>query len=108
MECRYKNGKVKNPLPTMVVEAKKCADMVSHKYNDPWLKRRLMITNPKIANLYCLQKIHKNPIAMIPFAFNINTPTEKLAQLMLGIGYPVKHGFSIKNSIDYADKINNI
>ena len=72
------------------------AEMVSQKYNDPWLKRRLTIPNPKITSLYCLPKIHKNPIAMRPIASNINTPTEKLAQLMLDIveRYPVKHAFS--------------
>ena len=71
-------------------------------------KRRLMIPNPKITTLYCLPKIHKPPqIAMKPIASNSNTATKKLAQLMLDIveRSPINHGFSVKNSDDFAGKV---
>ena len=100
IECKYKNSKSKNQLSSMIEVARECADMISEIYNDPWLKRRLLIPNPKIATLYALPKIHKNPIAMRPIASNICTPMEKMAQMMLEIAerYPIKHGFSVKSN----------
>ena len=47
---------------------------------------------------------------MRPTASNINTPTEKLAQLMLNIveRYPIKHGFSVKSSVDFTGKVQSV
>lgn len=91
----------------MVEKARFCATLVSKLYDAPYLKRRLTISNPSVASLYCLPKLHKNPIAMRPIASNINTPMERLAGFVIEIlgQYPVTHGFSVKNSIEFAQQI---
>lgn len=107
IECKFKNGKPKNPLPEMVEQASECANLVAEIYDDHYLKRRLTVSNPKIPTLYCLPKIHKNPLKMRPIASNIDSPMEKLADFALEIlnKYPIKCGFGVKNSIDFTQKI---
>lgn len=47
---------------------------------------------------------------MRPIASNNNTLMERMAQMMLDImdEYPIKHGLSVKNSIEFANRIKNI
>ncbi|XP_062713449.1 uncharacterized protein LOC134290345 [Aedes albopictus] len=93
-ECKYKNGKPKDPLNSLIEEANSARQKVAHL----------------MASLYCLPKIHKNPVAMRPISSNICTPTEKMAAWLVGEmrRYPVTHGKSVRNSIELAEKLKNL
>ncbi|XP_053691314.1 uncharacterized protein LOC128739838 [Sabethes cyaneus] len=109
-ECKFKNGKPKDPLNTMIDEANVVRQKVARLMGDEKLERRLYVPNPKVASLYCLPKIHKNPLSMRPISSNICTPTEKMAAWLVDEikRYPVTHGKSVKNSIELVDQIKDL
>ena len=109
-ECKFKNGKPKDPLNTMIEEANTIRQKVARLMGEEKLERRLHVPNPKVASLYCLPKIHKDPIAMRPISSNICTPTEKMAAWLVNEmkQYPVTHGKSVKNSIELVEQINDL
>ncbi|XP_055605896.1 uncharacterized protein LOC129754060 [Uranotaenia lowii] len=78
-ECAFKNGKPKDPLNMLIEEANVVRQRVANLIGDSKLERKFLVPNAKVASLYCLPKIHKNPIAMRPISSNICTPTEKMA-----------------------------
>lgn len=74
------------------------------------LERKFLVPNPTVASLYCLPKIHKNPVGMRPISSNIRTPTEKMAAWLVEElkKYPVKHGKGVKNSVDLAEQLKEL
>ncbi|XP_055589485.1 uncharacterized protein LOC129741732 [Uranotaenia lowii] len=108
-ECMYKNGKPKDPLNMLIEEANIARQKVALLMGEVKLERKFLVPNPKVASLYCLPKIHKNPVAMRPISSNICTPTEKMAAWLVEEmrKYPVKHGKSVKNSVELVEKLKN-
>lgn len=78
-EWKYKNGQPKDPLNALIEEANNTRQRIARLMGEEKLERKLHVPNSKVASLYCLPKIHKNPIAMRPICSNICTPTEKMA-----------------------------
>ena len=106
-ECRYKNGKPKDPLNMMIEEANEVRQKVARLMGEDKLERKFLVPNPKVASLYCLPKIHKNPVAMRPISSNICTPTEKMAAWLVDEikQYPIVHGEGVKNSIELVEQL---
>ncbi|XP_062714059.1 uncharacterized protein LOC134290861 [Aedes albopictus] len=106
-EYKFKNGKTKDPLNKMIEEVNHTRQTVAHLMGDEKLERKFHVPNPTVASLYCLPKIHKDPIGMRPISSNIRTPTEKLAAWLVNEmkKYPVRHGKSVKNSIDLVKRL---
>lgn len=106
-EVKFKNGKPKDPLNKMIEEVNCARQKVAHLMGEERLDRKLHVPNPAVASLYCLPKIHKNPIGMRPISSNIRTPTQKMAAWLVSEmkKYPVKHGKSVKNSVDLVKKL---
>lgn len=106
-ECKFKNGKPKDPLNSMIDEANRVRQNVARLMGEDRLERWFHVPNPTVASLYCLPKIHKNPVGMRPISSNIRTPTEKMAAWFVNEmkKYPVKHGNSVKNSVDLVEQL---
>ncbi|XP_062704209.1 uncharacterized protein LOC134286591 [Aedes albopictus] len=106
-EVKFKNGKPKDPLNKMIEEVNHARQKVAHLMGEERLDRKLHVPNPAVASLYCLPKIHKNPIGMRPIFSNIRTPTQKMAAWLVNEmkKYPVKHGKSVKNSVDLVKQL---
>lgn len=56
-ECKFKNGKPKDPLNSMIEEANRVRQNVAHLVGENRLERRFQVPNPTVASLYCLPKI---------------------------------------------------
>ncbi|XP_055622042.1 uncharacterized protein LOC129765657 [Toxorhynchites rutilus septentrionalis] len=106
-EYCFKNGKPKDPLNAMTEEANSVRQKVTHLMGGDKLERKLNVPNPKVASLYCLPKIHKNPVAMRPISSNICTPTEKMAAWLVEElkKYPITHGKNVNNSFELVDHL---
>ncbi|XP_062715519.1 uncharacterized protein LOC134291590 [Aedes albopictus] len=106
-EFTFKNGKPKDPLNRMVEEVNHVRKKVANLMGEDRLERKFHVPNPTVASLYCLPKIHKNPVGMRPISSNIRTPTEKMAAWLVEEmrKYPVKHGKSVKNSVDLVEQL---
>ncbi|XP_055623481.1 uncharacterized protein LOC129766908 [Toxorhynchites rutilus septentrionalis] len=106
-ECKFKNGKQKDPLNGMIEEANSVRHNVARLMGEDKLERKFHVPNPMVALLYCLPKIHKNPVGMRPISSNIRTPTEKMAGWLVEEmkEYPVTHGKSVKNSVDFVKQL---
>ena len=90
----------------MVEEANFTRQKVANLMGD----EKLNVPNSKVASLYCLPKIHKNPVAMRPISSNVCTPSEKMAAWLVDEmrNYPVTQGKSVKNSVDLVDQIKDL
>ena len=68
---------------------------------------KLKNSNPQVPRMYGLPKIHKPGDSMRPIASNINAPTQKIAKWLIEqfnkLDPPL--GLSVKNSIDFVNKI---
>ena len=106
-EYKFKNGKTRDPLNAMVEEATCTRQNVARLMGEDRLERKFLVPNPMVASLYCLPKIHKNPVGMRPIASNIRTPTEKMAGWLVDEmkKYPITHGKSVKNSVDLVEQL---
>lgn len=106
-ENKFKNGKPKDPLNAMIEEANFARHNVVRLLGEEKLERKFHVPNPTVASLYCLPKIHKNPVGMRPISSNIRTPTEKMAAWLVEEmrKYPVTHGKSVKNSVDLVQQL---
>ncbi|XP_065094759.1 uncharacterized protein LOC135715406 [Ochlerotatus camptorhynchus] len=106
-EYKFKNGKSKDPLNVMIDEANFARQNVARLMGEEKLIRKFHVPNPTVASLYCLPKIHKNPVEMRHISSNIRTPTEKLAAWLVEEmkQYPVTHGKSVKNSVDFVQQL---
>ncbi|XP_053686378.1 uncharacterized protein LOC128735923 [Sabethes cyaneus] len=109
-ECKFKNGKPKDPLNSMIEEANCTRQEVTRLMGEDNLNRKFLVPNPRVASLYCLPKLHKNPLAMRPISSNICTPTEKMAAWLVEEmkKYPVLQGKSVKNSIGLTSQLENV
>ncbi|XP_055522595.1 uncharacterized protein LOC129716783 [Wyeomyia smithii] len=109
-EYLYKNGKPKDPLNAMIEGANITRQRTAHLMGEEKLERRLLVSNPKVASLYCLPKIHKNPLAMRPISSNVSTPMEKMAAWVVNgmKHYPISHGASVKNSVDLVEQLKGV
>ncbi|XP_062715384.1 uncharacterized protein LOC134291527 [Aedes albopictus] len=109
-ECRFKNGKPKDPLNAMIEEATVARQKVARLVGEDCLERKLHVPNPKVASLYCLPKIHKNPVGMRPISSNVSTPTEKMAAWLVHElrKYSVTHGRSVRNSVELVEHLKDI
>lgn len=98
-----------NPLNKM----KSKVDDILNKYSKSLGKVTVMFlksSNPQVPRMYGLPKIHKEGKQMRPIASNINAPTQKLAKWLIQkfnlLEPPTS--LSIKNSIDFVDKVKNV
>ncbi|XP_062714300.1 uncharacterized protein LOC134291051 [Aedes albopictus] len=109
-ECKFKNGKLKDPLNAMIEEANGVRQKVARLVGEDCLERKFHVPNPKVASLYCLPKIHKNPVGMRPISSNVSTPTEKMAAWLVNElrKHPVTHGRSVRNSVELVEHLKDI
>lgn len=107
-ECDYKILK-KNPLPKMIRESDKLRQTLGPVFGQRFV-RKLNVSNPQVALLYCLPKIHKEGKKMRPIVSSINTPTYKMAKWLVNemkLLPPIKSR-SVKNSFDFVTKVEKI
>ncbi|XP_055527810.1 uncharacterized protein LOC129720373 [Wyeomyia smithii] len=97
-------------INNLIEEANRARQKVAHLMGETKLERKFYVLNSKVASLYCLPKIHKNPVAMRPICSNICTPTEKMAAWLVDEmkRYPVIHGKSVNNSVDSVEKLKGL
>lgn len=109
-ESKFKNGKPKDPLNAMVEEANTVRHRVARLVGEDYLERRFQVPNPKVASLYCLPKIHKDPVAMRPISSNVCTPTERMAAWLVEEmrKYPITHGKSVQNSVELVEHLKDL
>ena len=71
---------------------------------------QLKNSNPQVPRLYGLPKIHKPGQQMRPISSNINAPTQNIAKWLIQQFKKLEPppSLSIKNSIDFVDKIKNV
>lgn len=80
-ECAYKEMK-RNPLSSMIRECDAMRSRIGKMFS-PRLQRSLNVSNPIIAKLYGLPKIHKPGNKMRPIVSNVNTPCYKMAKWLV-------------------------
>lgn len=99
---------VKNPLTAMISEVNKTLN--KHKDEIEETIQKLKVSNPQIPRMYGLAKIHKADRPMRPISSNINAPTEKIAKWLVSEFRSIKSptGLTVKNGIDFVDKMKNI
>ncbi|XP_055308425.1 uncharacterized protein LOC129572488 [Sitodiplosis mosellana] len=91
---------------------RECDDLrkeVSKVFGKRYL-RTLIVSNPMMAKLYALPKIHKVGEKMRPIVSNINTPIYKMAKWLVKEvkKLPSWPSQSVKNSFDFVEKIKNV
>ena len=71
---------------------------------------KLQISHPQVPRFYGLPKIHKPGNSMRPIASNINAPTQKIAKWLIEQFHLLNPPptLSVKNSIDFINKIKDI
>lgn len=102
----------RSPLNNIISEVKttlKSLDNVFHGGRITTLNF-LQVSNPKISKFYCLPKTHKPGNQVRPICSNVAHPTEKIAKWLVKeftrLGMP--SGFSVKNSLEFVDRMNNV
>lgn len=99
----------RNPLPKMVrltnVTIKELSEEFGQRFN-----RVLHVSNPSIAKMYGLPKIHKTGEKMRPIVSNINAPSCKLSKWFVSEIQKLKpiRSFSVKNTFDFVEKIKDV
>ncbi|XP_072389651.1 uncharacterized protein [Diabrotica undecimpunctata] len=100
----------KNPLNTFINKTKAMVKLFNDtitKYNN----RKLIVSNPITPRLYGLPKIHKHNCPIRPVVSFCNTPVSILSEFIYNTIQSItnfKPKFSIKNSLDLIERLNNI
>ncbi|XP_072380863.1 uncharacterized protein [Diabrotica undecimpunctata] len=100
----------KNPLNTFINKTKAMVKL----FNDTITKfnnRKLIVSNPITPRLYGLPKIHKHNCPIRPVVSFCNTPVSILSEFIYNTIQSItnfKPKFSIKNSLDLIERLNNI
>lgn len=81
VECDYKKLE-RSPLPSMVRRSDQVRQKICPIFGKR-LVRRLIVSNPSVALLYGLPKIHKEGRRMRPIVSSINTPSYKMAKWLV-------------------------
>lgn len=99
----------KNPLPRMIRECDSLRQQIGAVFGQR-LTRKLNVSNPSIALMYCLPKIHKEGKKMRPIVSSINTPSYKMAKWLVSEmrKLPPIKSRSVKNSADFVRKVKDI
>lgn len=108
INCKYQKV-TKNPLPKMIRDSDVLRKRISENFGSR-LSRSLIVSNPKLAYLYALPKIHKSGKQMRPIVDNINTPCYKQAKWLVQEikKLPPLKSYSVKNSFEFVQKIKNV
>ena len=108
-DCSYKKVK-RNPLPKMISESDETRKIVSDLFGKRLL-RSLLVSNPKVAKMYALPKIHKGDgDSMRPIVASFETPSYKLAKWLVKEikCLPQFDSLSVKNSFDFVNKVKDV
>lgn len=99
----------RNPLPKMVRESDELRKKVSEKFGLRY-KWSLNVSNPTVAKLYGLPKIHKVGNKMRPIVSSINTPSYKLAKWFMSEmkKLPRIKSLSVLNSFELVEKLKDV
>lgn len=99
----------KTPLPKMIKESNVVRQNIAKTFGSR-LKFSLLVSNPIVAKLYGLPKLHKNPVKMRQIVSSINTPSYKIAKWLVSEfrKLPPFKGFSIKNSFVFVSQIKEL
>lgn len=93
----------------MIAESKEVIKLAASCFGEH-TRYKLNVSNPAIARIYALPKIHKTGEQMRPIISNINVPTYKISKYIVEefgkLTQP--HGFDVKNSYDFIKKIENV
>lgn len=109
--------KTKNPLNKMVKSSNVVIKLLENVFRnedgtiDKKFKWKLLVSNPVVPKLYGLPKVHKTgPLKMRPVVSNVNSPNYRIAKWLIRelqkLQDPV--GCSIKNSLEFANKLNGL
>ena len=101
---------IRNPLPSTLADYKTTIrNLRTIEYQT--MAKRWKVSNPIVPKLYGLPKIHKQgPLKIRPIVSNCGAATEKIAKWLVnefrGIGRV--DGKSVKNSLEFVEKIKNV
>lgn len=95
-ECDYKEIK-RSPLPKIKKECDTLRQSIKKVFGYRY-GRSLIVSNPIVAKMYGLPKLHKQPLKMRRIVSSINTPSYKIAKWLVNEikTLPPFKGFSIK------------
>lgn len=101
-----------DPLPGMIRRTKAAISEAAKVFvKEDRLTLKLHVSNPSIPRMYTQLKTHKQGMKLRPITPNNNSPTQRLAMWLLKKFNLMKIKFetaSIKNTIEFVDKIKNI
>lgn len=101
-----------DPLPGMIRRTKAAINEAAKVFvKEDRLTLKLHVSNPSIPRMYTQLKTHKQGMKLRPITPNNNSPTQRLAMWLLKKFNLMKIKFetaSIKNTIEFVDKIKNI
>lgn len=106
-ECGYLKLK-RDPLPSMIRESDKIRQQIGKVFGYRTL-RNLLVSNPSVAKIYGLPKIHKFGNKMRPIVSSIGTPSYKIAKWLIGEikKLPKFESLAVKNVFDFTEKVKN-
>lgn len=104
-ECGYKEME-KNPIKKMIREVNSFRQRIRSCFGDRTC-RSLIVSNPVLPKLYILPKTHKEGKKTRPIVSNVNAPCYRLAKWLVKEFkcLPKMDTLSVKNSLDFVDKI---
>lgn len=107
-DCNYKVMN-KDLLPSMIRESDKVRQKIGTAFSTR-LSRNLIVSNPSIAKIYCLPKIHKIGRKMRPIVSSISTPTYKMAKWLVKEvkQLPSIKSCSVKDTHEFVNKIKSV
>lgn len=98
-----------NPLNKMIATLKKAVKNYIELFGVSW-KQKVQPSNSYVPRIYALFKLHKPGNKMRPISSNIGSPFHPMSKWLLkqfsNIGYTDE--FSIKNSIELVQKLENV
>ncbi|XP_055846975.1 uncharacterized protein LOC129912629 [Episyrphus balteatus] len=99
----------RSPLNKMVTAANEVRKEISNVFGEQF-KWKLLISNPDVPRLYCLPKVHKPGDSMRPIVALLSAPCTNISRWLVQEmrQYLPCESLSVKNSIEFAEKVKNI
>ncbi|XP_055854251.1 uncharacterized protein LOC129917995 [Episyrphus balteatus] len=99
----------RSPLNKMVTAANEVRKEISNVFGEQF-KWKLLISNPDVPRLYCLPKVHKPGDSMRPIVALLSAPCTNISRWLVQEmkQYLPCESLSVKNSIEFAERVKNI
>jgi len=109
-EC-YQELKV-DPTNTIEQKANRIVtELKNNGYISQTLASKLMTYDGICPKFYGLPKIHKDPLALRPIVSSIESPVKRLSEFIRDIlkaSYDTENAYYIRDSFDFAQRVNNL